>query len=69
MFFDFTIRKNGSKNCIKLCVKTKIKYASTLEMLVVTFGEPTMRRTKVRFKEGQEDVNDDAQQPIKTLKE
>ena len=51
-------------------------------MLTVAFGEPTMSRTQIklccnRFKEGREDVNDDAdpgrpstrQQPMKTLKQ
>ena len=53
----------------------------TFEMLTAAFGESTMRRTQVqlwynRFKEGREDVNDDAcpgrrarQQPMKTLKQ
>ena len=43
----------------------------TLELLTVAFDESTMSRTQVqlwynRFKEGQEDVNDDAS-PMKTL--
>ena len=61
----FTIPRNGSRNCIKFCIKTEIKCAKTFEMLTVAFGESTMSRTQVqlwynRFKEGREDVNDDA---------
>ena len=61
----FTILKNGSENCIKYFVKIKWNVLRTFEMLAVAFGESAMRRTQVqswykRFKEGQEDVNDDA---------
>ena len=50
---------------IKFCVKNEIKCGRTLEMLTVTFDESTRRRTQVQlwynqFKEGEEDVNDDA---------
>ena len=43
----------------------KLKVQKTFEMLTVEFRETTMNRTQVqllykRFKEGQEDVNDDA---------
>ena len=53
------------RNCIKFCIKNGFKCAKTCEMLTVTFGEPTMSRPQVqlwyiRFKEGREDVNDDA---------
>ena len=61
------MRKNGSKKqfCFKFCVKDEIKCARAFEMLTVTFDESTMRRNQVqlwynRFKEGREDVNDDA---------
>ena len=65
------------RNCITFCVKNEIKYAKTFEMLTVGFGESTMSRTQVQlwynsFKEGRENVNDDAranQQPMKTLKQ
>ena len=45
--------------------KNSIKCARTLEILTVAFGESTKNRIQVqlwynRFKEGQEDVNDDA---------
>ena len=47
------------------CLKNEIKCAGTFKRLTVAFGEPTMSRTQVqlwynRFKEGREDVNDDA---------
>ena len=53
------------RNCIKFFVKNLIKCARTFEMLTVTFGESTMSRTQNqlwynRFKEGREDINDDA---------
>ena len=53
------------RNCIKFFVRNEINYARTFEMLVVSFGESTMSRTQVqlwynRFKEGREDLNDNA---------
>ena len=53
------------RNYIQFSVKNDIKCARTFEMLTVAFGETTMSRTQVqlwynRFKEGREDVNDDA---------
>ena len=53
------------RNCIKLHVKNEIKCARTFEMLTVAFGESPVSRTQVPlrynpFKEGREDVNDDA---------
>ena len=53
------------RTCIKFCVKNEIKCARTFEMLTVAFGESTLSRTQVqlwynRFKEGREDINDDA---------
>ena len=65
MLFDFLlIEKIDQGNCIKFCVKNEIKYARTVEMLTVTFGESTTTRTQVqlwynRFKEDREDVNDE----------
>ena len=58
----FTIRKNGSKNCIKFCVKNEYKCARTFEMLTVAFDKSAMSRTQVPLwynwcKEGREDVN------------
>ena len=39
-FFDFTIRKNGSKKLyLVLRIKNSIKRARTYEMLTVAFGE------------------------------
>ena len=57
--------KMDQRNCIKFCVKNEIKCATTFEILIVTFGESTMRRTQMqlcynRFNEGREDVNDRA---------
>ena len=57
--------KIDQRNCIKFCVKNEIKCARTFEMLTVAFGVSTMSRTQVqlrynRFKEGRENVNDDA---------
>ena len=66
MLFDFLpFKKVDQRNCIKLCIKNKIKCERAFEMLSVVFGESTMIRTQVlfwynRFKEGREDVNDDA---------
>ena len=66
MVFDFLLfEKINQSNCIKFCVRIEIKYARTCEMLTVVFGESTISRTHVhlwynRFKEGREDVNDDA---------
>ena len=53
------------RNCIKFYVQYEIKCAITFEMLTVSFGKSTMSRTQVqlwynRFKEGREDVNDNA---------
>ena len=53
------------RNCIKFCIKNEIKCARTFEMLTVAFNESNIGRTQVqlwynRFKEGREDVNDDA---------
>ena len=52
-------------NSIKFSVRNEINYARTFEMLAVSFGESTISRTKVqlwynRFKEGREDLNDNA---------
>ena len=68
------------RNCINFCVKNEIKCAKTFKMLTVAFSESTMSKTQIqllynRFKEGREDVNDDARlgraraphQPMKTL--
>ena len=66
MLFDFLLfEKMVQRNCIKFCVKNEIKCARTFEILTVQFGESTTSRTQVqlwysRFKEGREDVNDDA---------
>ena len=66
MPFDFLLfEKVDQRNCIKFCVKTEIKCAKTFEMLTVAFGVSTTNRTQVqlwynRFKESQEDINDDA---------
>ena len=71
----FTIYEKNGSNCIKFCVKNESKCAKTFEMLTVPFGKSTMSKPKVqllytRFKEGREDVNDDArEQPMKTLKQ
>ena len=59
----FTIRKTDQGNCIKFCVKMKLKNANTLEMLTVGLGDSSMSRTQVqlwynRFKECREDVYD-----------
>ena len=58
------------KKCIKetvlrFCVKNKIKCARPFKMLAMAFGKSTMNRTQVQlryngFKEGREDVNDNA---------
>ena len=53
------------RNCIKFCVNIETKWERTFEMLTVAFGEFIMSRMQVqlwynRFKEGREDVNDDA---------
>ena len=59
MFFDFLLfDKMNQRNCIKFWVKT-------FEMLTVEFVESTISRTQIQlcynqFKEGREDVNDDA---------
>ena len=55
----------NQRNSIKFCVKNEIKCARTFEMLTVAFGKSTMSRTQVqlwynRFKEGREDINDEA---------
>ena len=66
MLFDILLfEKMDQRNSIKFCVKNEIKCARIFEMLTVAFGESTMSRTQVqlwynRFKEGREDVNDDA---------
>ena len=59
------MRKMDLRKCIKFSVKNEIKCARTFEMSSVAFDESTMKRTQVqlwynRFKEGREDVNDDA---------
>lgn len=61
----FYYSKKWIKETIKFCIKNEIKCARTFEMLTVAFGESTMSRTQVqlwynRFKDGREDVNDDA---------
>ena len=53
----FTIQKNGSRKCIKFCIKNEIKFARTFEMFTVAFGGSSINRTQVqlwynRFKEG-----------------
>ena len=53
------------RNYIKFCVKNEIKCTRTFEILTVAFGKSTMTRTQIqlwynRFKEGRDDVNDDA---------
>ena len=66
VLFDFLLfEKMDQRNCIKFCVRNEIKWSRTFEMLSMTFGESTMSRTQVqlwynRFKEGREDINDDA---------
>ena len=56
----------NQRKCIKFYVKNEIKcVVRTFEMLTVAFGEPAISRTQVqlwynRFKEGREDVNDNA---------
>ena len=76
--FDFLLLEVVDHGyCIKFCIKNEIKCERTFEMLTVAFGESTMSRTQVqlrcnRFKEGREDINDDAQarqQPMKTMKQ
>ena len=61
MLFDFLLFKKMDQ----FCVKNEIKYARTFKILTVAFGEPSMSRTQAelwynRFKEGREDVNNDA---------
>ena len=62
-------------NFIKFCVKNEIKFTRTFEMFTVAFGVSIMSRTQIQlwyngFREGREDVKDDArQQPMKTLKQ
>ena len=64
VLFNFLLfEKMDQKNCIKFCVKNKIKCA--FEILTVAFGESTMSRAQVqfrynRFNEHREDVNDEA---------
>ena len=41
--------KINQRNCIKFCVKNKIKCARTLEMLTVEFGACIMSRTQVQL--------------------
>ena len=65
LFGLLLFEKRDQRNCIKFCVKNEIKYARTFEMLTLALDESTMSRTQVqlwynRFKEGQEDVNDEA---------
>ena len=66
MLFDFLqFEKMDQRNCLKSCVKNKIKCARTYEMSTVEFGKSTMSRIQVQlwynqFKEGREDVNDNA---------
>ena len=48
-FRFFTIKKMDQRNCIKFCVKNVIKCVRTFEMLIVAFGESTMRRTQVQL--------------------
>ena len=63
--FVLPFEKMDQKNCITFCVKNEIKCSITFDMLAATFGESTMSRTQVQlwyngFKEGREDVSDDA---------
>ena len=66
VLFDFLLlKKIDQRNCIKFCVKNEIKCVKTFEMLTVAFGKSTISRTQVqqrykRFKEGREDVINDA---------
>ena len=66
MLFDFLLfEKMDRGNSLKFGVKREIKCARTFEMLIVEFGESTISRAQVqwwykRFKEGRENVNDDA---------
>ncbi|UYV60352.1 hypothetical protein LAZ67_1000919 [Cordylochernes scorpioides] len=58
------IKKNGSKNLYKFCVKNEIKCADAFRMLTVAYGEATLDRSNVyrwykMFSEGREDVNDE----------
>ncbi|UYV80194.1 hypothetical protein LAZ67_18001973 [Cordylochernes scorpioides] len=60
----FTYLKNGSRSCIKFCVKNEIKCADAFRMLTVAYGEATLDRSNVyrwykMFSEGREDVNDE----------
>ena len=61
----YNSKKMDQRICIEFDVKNEIKCARTLEMLIVAFGESSKSRSQVqlwynRFKEGREDVNDDA---------
>ena len=65
LFGVLLFEKMDPRNFIKFCVKNEIKCARTFEMLTMAFGESTMSRTQVqlwsnRFKQGREDVNDNA---------
>ena len=65
MLLDFLLFKKIYLRTVLLCVKNEIKCAKTFEMLTVAFGDSTMSRTQVqlwynRFKQGREDVNNDA---------
>ncbi|UYV79150.1 hypothetical protein LAZ67_17001267 [Cordylochernes scorpioides] len=63
--FDFyLLKKNGSRTCIKFCMKNEIKCADAFRMLTVAYGEATLDRSNVyrwykMFSEGREDVNDE----------
>ena len=64
-YSDFLLfEKMVERKCIKFCLKNEIKCSKIFEMLTLAFGESTMSRTLVqlynRFKEGREDVNNDA---------
>ena len=66
VLFDFLLfERIDQSNCIKFRVKNYIKCERTFEMLTVNFSESTMSRTQAqlwynRFKEGREDINDNA---------
>ena len=75
VLFGFLLfEKMDQRTCIKFCIKNEIKCSKTIQMLSVAFGESTMTRTQVqlwynRFKDDREEVNDDSQQPTKTVKQ
>ena len=66
MIFDIVlIEKMNQRNYIKFCVKNEIECPRIFEILSKAFGKSTISITHVqfwynRFKEGREDVNDNA---------